>query len=69
MKDFDEFINEDMKKIIICKYKDIYIVSNMALRITYKDLYLDYKNNIEELRSHADQYGMFLEIKHEKKEN
>ena len=59
----DESINTELKKVILYKYKnDKIAISNMACKILYTDLYLDYDNNISKIEDDSKSSNMYIEI-------
>ena len=58
----DNVINDELKKAIIFKHKNIYSISNLALKLVYKDLYSNYQENIKQLIEYADEQNLYIEI-------
>ena len=58
----NEFINEDLKRFVICKDSNRVAISNMACRILYPNLYLDYDAKIIELEKDSKEQNLFIEI-------
>lgn len=58
----NQLINDDLKRFVICKHSNKAAISNMACRILYPNLYLDYDANIVELEKDSKEQNLFVEI-------
>lgn len=58
----NELVNNDLKRFILCKNGNKIAISNMACRIKYLDLYLDYENNITIVENDTKKENLYIEI-------
>ena len=58
----DKLINDDLKKMVLYKKDDKLAISNMACKILYNNLYLDYSENIVKLESDAKSNNLYIEV-------
>ena len=58
----NDLVNNDLQKIVICKTSDKIAISNVACKILYPDLYLDYEKNILAMQEDAKKHNLFVEL-------
>jgi hypothetical protein len=58
----NDLVNNDLQKMVLCKSKDKIAISNIACRILYPSLYLDYQTNILQIEEDAKKHNLFVEV-------
>jgi hypothetical protein len=58
----NNLVNDDLQKIVICKTSNKIAISNVACKILYPSLYLDYETNILQIEEDAKKHNLFVEV-------
>lgn len=58
----NNLINEDLKRFVLCKGDHKIALSNIACRIIYPQLYLDYDNTFSEIEKQSKEENLFTEF-------
>lgn len=62
IREVDRLINIDLKRFVICKHDNKVTLSNMACRIMYSDLYVDYDKNILAIEADSKKDNLYFEF-------
>lgn len=65
MNELNNEINNNLKKVILYRNKDLYILSNFAWKLIYSKLDKDFEKNIQQIITDTTEKNLFLETAYE----